>query len=280
MLTDEEKEVWRGFLAAEPGFAGDAIGSAIDGSDPPHILCVTASGKKVGVEVARWGEQEQTSWRKARESFEDSYLRIIESASHARPERIGWVWLHPRDREVKPKDVSQFREELYELLVRENGLSDPEWDQPQGAAVDNFIGFPVLAAYLDSLWVFPRPKYENLAVGRNWISVYTGGGSQAQSWMLRTTADRILAKIKDYENRNLRGPHILDEVHLVCPYSEQEPLDYASSQILGLDPATLASRVARSLANDDLIFNRIFLFNLRRSPKVIQVYSRPNRFAD
>jgi len=26
MLTDNEREFWRGFLAAEPGFAGDGIG--------------------------------------------------------------------------------------------------------------------------------------------------------------------------------------------------------------------------------------------------------------
>jgi hypothetical protein len=25
MLTDNEREFWRGFLAAEPGFAGDGI---------------------------------------------------------------------------------------------------------------------------------------------------------------------------------------------------------------------------------------------------------------
>src|SRR2546429_7679116 len=32
----------------------------------------------------------------------------------------------PISRRVKPEDVPQFREELYEFLARENGLSDPE----------------------------------------------------------------------------------------------------------------------------------------------------------
>ena len=42
------------------------------------------------------------------------------------------VWLNPKSRRVKPKDVPQFREELYEFLARENGLGDPEWEHPQG----------------------------------------------------------------------------------------------------------------------------------------------------
>ena len=162
MLTKDKKEFWRGFLAAEPRFAGDGIGSAVDGPDPPDVLCATLSGKKIGVELASWNESEQVQWRKTRKSFEDSYLRIIESANHARPDRIGWVWLHPKRRQVKPEERSQFCEELYEFLARENSLSDPEWDQPLGAAVQNFIGFPVIADYLDSVWIFPRRKLERV----------------------------------------------------------------------------------------------------------------------
>ena len=116
MLRDDEREAWRGFLAAAPEFAGDTIGSAVDGPDPPDVLCVTKSGRKIGVELTKWVEHEQITSGKARESVEDSYLQIMESANHARPHRIGWVWLNPKSRRVKPKDVGQFREELYELL--------------------------------------------------------------------------------------------------------------------------------------------------------------------
>ena len=174
MLRDDEREAWRGFLAAAPEFAGDTIGSAVDGPDPPDVLCVTRSGKKIGVELTKWVEHGQVASGKARESFEGSYLDIIASANHARPDRtdrIGWVWLHPKPRRVKPEDVPQFREELYEFLARENGLSDPEWEHPQGAPVQDFIGFPVVASYLERLWLFPRRRLEFLPWER------TGSGS-------------------------------------------------------------------------------------------------------
>ena len=82
MLRDDEREAWRGFLAAAPEFAGDTIGSAVDGPDPPDVLCVTRSGKKIGVELTKWVEHGQITSGKARESFEDSYLDIIASANH------------------------------------------------------------------------------------------------------------------------------------------------------------------------------------------------------
>src|SRR2546429_7030586 len=84
MLRDDEREAWRGFLAAAPEFVGDAIGSAVDGPDPPDILCVTRSGKKIGVELTKWVEHGQVASGKARESFEDSYLDIIASANQDR----------------------------------------------------------------------------------------------------------------------------------------------------------------------------------------------------
>lgn len=276
MLTDDERELWKGFLAAEPGFAGESIGSAVDGPDPPDVLCASLSGKKIGVELASWSPREHVSWRTARKSFEESYLQIIDSANHQRPERIGWVWLHPKGREVKPEHVSQFREELYEFLARENCLSNPEWDRPLGAAVQNFIGFPLMADYLDSLWVFPRRKPESLQPGHDWIEFENSGAISAPSWILGAVVDRILAKIADYEVRNLHVRHALDELHLVCRYSEQALLaDLAPAA--RFDFAAFALRVSRALASEHGVFNRIFLFNPYEAQKVLRVY--PTRLA-
>ena len=270
MLTDNEREFWRGFLAAEPGFAGDGIGSAVDGPDPPDVLCATRSGKKIGVELASWNEHEQVKWRKTRKSFEDSYLRIIESANHARPDRVGWVWLHPKRRRVKPAEVSQFHEELYEFLARENSLSDPEWDQPHGASVQNFAGFPTVAEYLESVWIFPRGELANFPVGQNWIKFE--GAASAPSWILGAVVDRILAKIADYEDRNLHVRHKLDELHLVCRYDEQALLAGVVPETSGFDFAAFGLRVGRALSNDYGVFDRIFLFNPYEARKVLQVY--------
>src|SRR2546429_684371 len=273
MLSDDEREAWRGFLAAAPEFAGDAIGSAVDGPDPPDILCVTRSGKKIGVELTKWVERGPIASGKARESFEDSYLDIIASANHGRPDRIGWVWLHLKSRRVKPEDVPQFREELYEFLARENGLSDPEWEHPQGAPVQDFIGFPVLASYLESLWLFPRRRWEFLPVGENWIRFEgVGGGAYTSSWMVQAAVDRILAKMEDYEDRNLHALRALDEVHLVCHYCDEALLYNTPARAPGFEFAAVASKVANVLGNDHGVFNRVSLFNPYEVRKVLQVY--------
>lgn len=280
MLRNDEREAWRGFLAAAPEFAGDAIGSAVDGPDPPDLLCVTSSGKKIGVELTKWVEPEQITSGKARESFEDNYLHIIESANHARPDRIGWVWLNPKSRRVKPGDVPQFRDELYEFLARENGLSDPEWDRPQGAAVQDFIGFPVLGSYLESLWIFPRRKLEFLPMGVNWITFEVAGGVYTPLWMVQAAVDRILAKVEDYEDRNLHTRHAFDELYLVCHYSDESLLYDTPARAPGFDFAAVASKVAEALANHHGVFNRVFLFNPYAGRKVVQVYPArvPNKF--
>lgn len=280
MLRDDEREAWRGFLAAAPEFAGDPIGSAVDGPDPPDVLCVTRSGKKVGVELTKWVEHEQITLGKARELFEDSYLHIIESANYARPDRIGWVWLNPKSRRVKPGDVSQFRDELYEFLARENGLSDPEWDHPQGAAVQDFIGFPVLDSYLESLWIFPCRKMEFLAMGVNWITFEGPGGAYTPLWMVQAAVDRMSAKVEDYEHRNLLTRHALDELYLVCHYSDEALLYNTPAHAPGFDFASVGSRVANVFAKDHGVFNRIFLFNPYEARKVLQVYPArvPNKF--
>ena len=272
MLTDDERELWKGFLAAEPGFAGENIGSAVDGPDPPDVLCVTRSGRKIGVELTKWVEHEQITAGKAQESFEDSYLQVIESANHARPNRIGWVWLNPKSRRVKPKDVGQFREELYELLARENGLSDPEWDQPQGSPVGDFSGFPVLAAYLESLWIFPRRRLEFLPTGANWIVFEGAGGAYTPAWMVQAAVGRILAKVEDYGDRNLHVLHALDELYLVCHYCDEALLYNTPVGAPGFDFAAVASKVARALEHDHGVFNRVFLFNPYQARKVFQVY--------
>jgi hypothetical protein len=272
MLRDDEREAWRGFLAAAPEFAGDTIGSAVDGPDPPDILCVTKSGKKIGVELTKWVEHEQITSGKARESFEDSYLQVIESANHARPNRIGWVWLNPKSRRVKPNDVGQFREELYELLARENGLSDPEWDHPQGAPVQDFIGFPMLAAYLESLWIFPRRRLEFLPTGANWVLFEAAGGAYTPGWMVQAAVDRILAKVEGYEDRNLQVLHALDELHLVCHYCDEALLFNTPARAPRFDFAAVASKVASALEHDHGVFDRVFLFNPYEARKVFQVY--------
>ena len=278
-LKDSDRELWRGFLAAEPRFADDDIGSALDGDDQPDVLCVTRSGKKIGVELASWAEGDHVTWRRGWESFRDSYFQILASSTHSKPSRIGWVWLHPKHQQIQPEDVQAFREELYEFLAIENSLQEPEWEHPQGAAIHDFHGFPMIGKYLESLWIFPRRKVKELAAGQNWIGLESGGGAYIPSWMLQTAMDRILTKINAYEEQNQDLFRGLDEVHLVCECSDLA-LFASNPEFRSFDFGAFAARLARVLASNHGIFNRIFLFNPYDARKVVQVYATRSANAD
>jgi hypothetical protein len=118
--------------------------------------------------------------------------------------------------------------------------------------VQNFAGFPTVADYLDSVWIFPRRELANLPLGQNWIKFESSGAVSAPSWILGAVVDRILAKIADYEHRSLHA--LLAD--LILRYSRC---------------------VGRALANEHGIFNGIFLFNPYEAQKVLQVY--PSRLA-
>jgi hypothetical protein len=91
MIRLDERTTWNGFLSAEPSFAGEDIATSSDGPDPPDFICTTASGRTVGVELTKWIENAQITASKKRESFENSYLKIVASENEPRPDRIGQV---------------------------------------------------------------------------------------------------------------------------------------------------------------------------------------------
>jgi hypothetical protein len=50
-----EKIIFDAFLRIQPDFADEAITSwEQTKADPPDVLCVTRSGRRIGVELAEW----------------------------------------------------------------------------------------------------------------------------------------------------------------------------------------------------------------------------------
>jgi len=270
VLRVDEKRAWEGFLAAEPKFAGENIAMAAAGPDPPDVLCTTESGKSVGVELTKWVEHDQLSSGKARERVKNGFLAILASEREPRPERVGWMWLYPRGRQVKPAEAVQFRQQFYSLLAQQNSLRDPDWDNPQGAPVNDFTGFPLVAKYLCRVWIHPRRRLQ-MAVER-WVMFEDDGGAYTIEWMVQAALDRIYAKIEAYEDLDLHAKHELHELHLLCHYDDEALLYNTPTSAPGYNFAVLATKVAKPLANDHCVFDRIFLFNPYESQKVMRVF--------
>jgi hypothetical protein len=282
MLHDDERTAWSGFLAAEPRVAGEELASDGDGPDPPDVLCIGKSGKRIGVELTKWVEHDQITDGRGRKLLEDSYLAVIKSEKEQKPDRIGRVVLYDKSKRLKPEHRAQFRSELFALLEKENATPDPpddrkgppvavpSWNTPQGAPVRDFTEYPTLAQYLDEVWIFPREQFD--FPGEPWVIFELSGGPFTPESMVQAAIDRIRAKIKKYENANLRAKHSLAEFDLLCFYCDEALLHNTPIHGIGFGFPQVAAKVAQALIREPKVFDKIFLFHPHEREKVIRVF--------
>jgi hypothetical protein len=244
-------------------------------------MCTGKFGRKIGVELTSWVENKQVTAGMARESLEKSFSNVINSAKEPRPDRIGWVVLHPKSESLRPKHANKFRSELFHFLAKENGIPDPLpgtgpplpvpiWNSPQGAPVDAFDGFPILEKYLHEIWIFPRKKM-SMRDGFEWVMFRPAGGAYTPDWMVQAAIDRIRDKITKLKGANLKAAYKLDEFDLVCHYCDQALLHNTPVKGINFGFQELATNVRQALETEPKVFDKIFLFNPYEKVSVIQV---------
>jgi hypothetical protein len=270
MLRPDELVAWKGFLQSAPDFAGEAIlkWEGCD-ADPPDIVCTTSSGRRLGVELTKWIEHDQISSGKAREALEKSYLDVVASERESRPAKIGFVFLYPKAKRLRPGDRDRFREEFYGLIRHERIRDEREWQEPEGAPID-LTPAPCLSRYLEQIWLFPRERLEGPV--SKWVLFEDVGGVYSPDWMVWAAADRIAAKIDNYEKRDVRGIHCLEELYLLCHYDDDTRLYNTPLGAAGFDYIGLARTIAGFVPIEQGVFQKIFLSNSHRSPRVIEIF--------
>ncbi|MGB8886506.1 MAG: hypothetical protein WCC87_07260 [Candidatus Korobacteraceae bacterium] len=289
MLRADESAAWAGFLAADSHFAGEDIVNSSDGPDPPDVVCVSASGRNIGVELTKWVEHDQVTKARGRESLENSYLRICESEKQIRPEHIGIAFLHDKSLKMKPADAAHFRAQLFDFLARENAKPEPSldplrpipdgywntlrsWENPQGARVSDFSGFPILEKYLKNVWILPRDRHRHIPPDMPWVVFESPGGPYTPDWMVQAAVDRILSKVAKYQSENLRAKHSLAECDLICFYCDEALLHNTPIEAVNFGFQEVAAKVKQALATTPVVFDRIFLFHPYEEIKAAQVY--------
>ena len=284
MLRDDERTAWNAFFDAAPLFAGEELASQGDGPDPPDVLCVGKSGKKIGVELTKWVEHEQITDGSGRKLLEDSYLSVIRSEREPKPDRIGRVVLYDKSKRLKPEDQAQLRRELFALVAKESATPDPPedpqrpplavppWNTPQGGPVRDFTGFPILAKYLDEIWFYPREKFD--FPDEPWVMFELRGGAYTPDSMVQAAIDRIRDKIKKYERANHRAKHSLAEFDLLSFFCDEALLHNTPTHGVDFGFSELAEKVAQTLKDDPKVFDRIFLFHPHESQMAFCVYPR------
>lgn len=276
LLRLEEEQAWAGFLSAAPLFAVEKIACWRPGPDPPDVLCTTASGRVVGIELTAWVDQEQIQTGKKREEFETACLNVVASEQESRPANIGWIWLYDKHLSIRPVDIAAFRQELYACIAEQSVISEPDWKEPMGAPVTGFEQYPKLRKYLDSIWISPRDRMPSLAPDGRWILFEEPGGANTHEWMVNAAFDRIHAKIDKYGKLayDLHAQHALDELYLLCHYDDRALLYNTSIRSVGFSYSDLAAKIAERLEKDHGVFDKIFLFHPWESPSVICVWPR------
>jgi hypothetical protein len=291
MLRPDESTAWNGFLSASPLFASEGIANWSDGPDPPDVLCMSASGKTIGVEITKWVEHAQVTDGKGRELLERSYDRIIRSEDEPRPDHIGFVHLHDKSLRIRKEDTSEFRTEVFNLLAAENAKPEPArpdpsspipkgywdtvryWEMASGAPVRDFTAYPMLDKYLNAIWIFPREWLPHISGGNAWVLFEATGGSYTAEWMVEAAIDRIKAKIRKHARDNIRSKHSLDEFDLLCFYCDEAALYNTPFRTVEFGFRELGTRVQQALTCEPRVFDRIFLFHPDEDPRTVQVYS-------
>lgn len=221
----------------------------------PDVIAVTASGKRIGVELKGWVNREQIAEARKQERIQDNILQAIGEQPRNATEHIGYVWLSAKEVRFDSADAAEFREQIFALVEQ----VDNNWSEAVGLRecshdVTTFTRFPILERYLQSVRCAPRPRFET-----HWIHFPSPGGAYSPNEMLETLSSSLAAHKTDARYKDLRDRVGLDEVYLLVHYdfkafAYNTPFDAPNFGFK--QAAEFASKV---LNGDGGYFDRIFL---------------------
>lgn len=275
---ENERQVFDAFLKACPDFAGEPIQGwdvvehwyTKRALDPPHhpfdkrpdVIAVTASGRRIGVELKSWVNREQIAEARKQESIQEKILKAIGEQPPNETRNISCVWLSAKEVRFDQRDAADFRKQMFALIEQ----VDSNWSQEHGlrqcsVEVSDFAGFPVLGKYLLRLQAEPpiRDRCET-----DWIDFRPRGGAYSPKAMLDQLSSSLIAHKTDKRYKDLRERVGLEEVYLLVHYDSKAfayntPFD---SPDFGFKEA--ARFASSALEGNGGYFDRVFLFHFLR----------------
>lgn len=273
---ENEKLVFEAFLKAYPNFAGEtlrdwgtvqewyvkhSIPAPLEPFDKrPDIIAVTASGRKIGVELKSWVNREQIAEARKQERIQDNILKAMGEQLPNKTLHLGYVRLSAKQVRFDFKDTAQFREQILALIQQVDGCWLQQLDAYQEQFLDksDFTGFPILGKYLHYIQFHPGTRRPSEG---DWIGFHSRGGAYSPNEMLGTLSRALLDHRTDKRYKDLRQQVGLDEVYLLVHYdfkafAYNAPFDAPNFGFK--EAAKFASEV---LKGDGGYFDRVFLFH-------------------
>ena len=271
-----EKLIFDSFLEVCPGFANEPIQEwdvveewyakralappAQPFDKRPDVIAVTASGRKIGVELKSWVNRDQITEARKQERIRHNILEAIGEQPRNDTQYIGVIWLSPRQVRFDARDAAIFRNEMFALVkeVDDEWSKKPKWEQEHSDPVNDLSRFPVLEKYLQGIRVDPATRSH---FDIQWIRFPSPGGAYSPNEMLETLTRSLIAHRSDERYKDLRTRVGLDQVYLLVHYDFKA---FAYNTPFGApdfgfkEAAKFASDV---LGGEGGYFDRIFLFH-------------------
>ena len=255
--SDQKGEEWalfQAFLETCPRFAGVEIRErSLAELDPPDVTCLTASGRRIGIEICQWAHPEEMKAGKLRERIEGHLLEAIGTPQPINTSKNFWlVVFFPKPKvHIVPREYPTFQKSLFQLIEHVDQTWPTKLHGPNYCFTE-LHRFPPLDEYLESVKFAPG---QAMTSGVDWIVPV----SRADTFDSRTMVDPLLGllKKKALRCRALKTP--CDEVDLVVAYDQA--LGYCSPIETPQRGITeIVKEVSAALAAMSHPFTRAFLF--------------------
>jgi hypothetical protein len=270
-----EKLIFDSFLKACPDFAGEPIAEWDVVEDwygkrglepPPHpfdkrpdVIALTASGRRIGVELKSWVNRDQITEARKQERIQDNILEAIGELPPNETKHIGYIWLSAKQIRFDQGDAPQFRQQIFALIeqVDENWTQRPEGDQNYWQDIRDLTNFPTLEKYLKSVRFHPASRGRRI----RWLLFPSPGHHYSPNEILETLSSSLVTHKTDERYKALKTKVDLDEVYLLVHYDFKA---FAYNTPFGApnfgfkEAAKFATKV---LGGDGSHFDRIFLFH-------------------
>jgi hypothetical protein len=138
----------------------------------PDVICLTTAGKKIGLELKSWLDEQQIAEAKRRERIEDNLLQAIGRQPENTTQHIDYIWLSPKEVRFDERDAGDFRREIFGLIeqVDENWAVKEKWAQEHTEVIKVLDAFPRLARYLNHVDFHPAVRIAEQCAGLHFLA--------------------------------------------------------------------------------------------------------------
>jgi hypothetical protein len=168
---ENERALFAAFLELEPEFVGERLADwrqPEDERDFPDITATSATGRRIGVELGEWLNEEEIRAAKQKERLEEGFINAIGAQGPNPTQHIRYVWLRPKAR-IAIGDVVGFRNQLFECILECDRRWPHErfWKVGHQLVGEELARYPLLTKYLNAIKLWPADGEQ---WKENWIT--------------------------------------------------------------------------------------------------------------